>query len=567
MNISRIVSLLVFLPVFFLLGCSSTAIEPQLNQDSLSPDFIIQDGSRMIGSGSIEIDPANMTGKVIPNRTGDFHYVITGYMNGCPGGCFRFDILDITDDIYTVELTLENPTDIQVWDIRIFLFNIEGKEVLNPDGYSDMYTAVQWIPFLNFNKEDPDRVMPAGPGTIDTEILVLDFSGGTVPGIDYLIEAGVDEQFVEPVQIDPPVVDGVFFSNYGMGARISAYVHDHQGDANVSIDGTSIGLADDLPMYDDGAHGDELADDGIFGSDFLTAAVDAGPNFVTIEASAEGGWPMINRPVEFMVYPVPEMINIPASEFTMGCPEGDPYWDNGATDDEKPLHTHMVGEYDIGKYEVTNAEYAAFVESGGYNDPTYWSEPGWLILEDGGMSEPYYWRNPSFSGPGKEDYPVIGLMWYEVEAFCNWFSEVTGETWRMPSEAEWEKAARGDADTRYYPWGTSWNNNKCNTNRDNLYYGTSPVGAYSPDGDSPYGCADMLGNAIEWTNDWYSGSIYEQYEQGNLDPASSGSSKVARGGVWWVNNRYYIRVSHRWNKSPMDTDDGNGFRLVREMTQ
>lgn len=567
MNISRIVSLLVFLLAFFLLGCSSSSVQPQFSQDSISPDARSQDDSRIIGAGSIEIDPTTMTAKVIPNRTGEFHFVITGYMSGCPGGCFRFEILDITDNIFTVELTLENPTDIQVWDARIFLFNIEGKEVLNPDGYSDMYTAVQQIPFLNFNKEDPDRVMPAGPGTTDTEILLIDFSGGSDPGIDYLIEAGVGEQFIEPVQIDPPMLDGVFFSNYGLGANISAYVHDHQGDALVSLDATAIGLAADLPMYDDGAHGDELADDGIFGSDVLVTAADAGPNFVTVEAFAEGGWPKITRPVEFMVYPVPEMISIPAGEFMMGCPVGDPYYENSATDDEKPLHTHPTGDYDIGKYEVTNAQFAAFVENGGYSDKQYWSEIGWLIREDYGMVEPHHWRNPSFSGPEKQDYPVIGLMWYEVEAFCNWFTDVTGDNWRLPSEAEWEKAARGDTDERYYPWGTTWNNNYCNSYRDNLYYGTSPVGAYSPEGDSPYGCADMLGNAIEWTNDWYSGTIYTQYEQGNFDPPSSGSYKVTRGGVWWVNNRYYLRVSHRWNKAAMDTDDGNGFRLVRDIPQ
>ncbi|MBU1024104.1 formylglycine-generating enzyme family protein [bacterium] len=565
MNISRIVSLIVLLTAIFFLGCSSSSVEPQAVQDSISPDFLLQDDSRIIGAGSIEIDPTTMTANVIPNRTGDFHYVVTGYMGGCTGGCFRFQILDITDNIFTVKLTLENPTNIQVWDVRIFLFNIEGKKILNPDGYSDMYTAVQWIPFLNFNKEDPERVMPAGPGTIDTEILLIDFSGGSNPGIDYLIEAGVNEQFVEPVQIDPPIVEGVFFSNYGIGARIKAYVHDHQSDANVSLDGTPVGLAADLPMYDDGLHGDELADDGIFGSDFIVPAVGAGPNHVTVEAYAEGGWPKITRPVAFKVYPVPEMINIPAGDFTMGCPEGDPYWDNSATDDEKPLHTHITGAYDIGKYEVTNAQFAAFVENGGYLNPVYWSEIGWLILQDGGMSEPYYWRNPSFSGPNKQNYPVIGLMWYEVEAFCNWFTEVTGDNWRLPSEAEWEKAARGDMDVRYYPWGTTWNNNWCNSARDTIYYGTSPVGAYSPQGDSPYGCADMLGNAIEWTNDWYSGTIYTQYEQGNFNPPASGSSKVTRGGVWWVNNRYYLRVSHRWNKGLMDTDDGNGFRLVRDV--
>ena len=517
--------------------------------------------------GSIEIDPTTMTANVIPDRTGDFHHVITGYMGGCAGGCFRFEILDITDQIFTVELTLENPSDIQVWDVRVFLFNIEGKEVLNPDGYSDMYTPGQWMPFLNFNKEDPERVMPAGPGTMDTEILLVDFSSGSNPGIDYLIEAGIDKQFVEPVQINPPIVEGVLFSNYGLGARVSAYVHDHEGDALVSLDASPIGLAIDLPMYDDGAHGDELAYDGIFGSDIIIADVDAGLYSITVEAYAEGGLPKIIRPVEVMVYPVPEMISIPAGDFIMGCAEGDPYWDNGATDDEKPLHTHPTGEYEIGKYEVTNALYAAFVDAGGYQDSTYWSEIAWLILQDYGLMEPFHWRDPSFTGPDKQNYPVIGLMWYEVEAFCNWFSAVTGDNWRMPSEAEWEKAARGDADTRYYPWGTNWNNNYCNSGRDSLYYGTSPVGAYSPEGDSPYGCADMLGNAIEWTNDWYSSTSYAQCEQGNFEPPASGSYKVTRGGVWWVSHSYYLRVSHRWNKKPIDLDDGNGFRLVRDVLE
>ena len=106
MNVSRIVSLMIILTVMLLSGCSSSSVGPQFSQDSIIPDILTQDDSRIIGMGSIEIDPTTMTANVIPDRTGEFHHIITGFMGGCTGGCFRFEILDITDQIFTVELTL-----------------------------------------------------------------------------------------------------------------------------------------------------------------------------------------------------------------------------------------------------------------------------------------------------------------------------------------------------------------------------------------------------------------------------------------------------------------------------
>lgn len=132
----------------------------------------------------------------------------------------------------------------------------------------------------------------------------------------------------------------------------------------------------------------------------------------------------------------------------------------------------------IGKTPVTNAQYAAFVEATKRKVPKHWKR---LLRQD---------RIPS----GKENHPVVNVSWYDAVAFCRWLSQETGQPFRLPTEAEWEKAARG-ADGRIYPWGDEQLTNE-------LCYlgsGTTPVGRYSPQGDSPYGCADMAGNVWEWT--------------------------------------------------------------------
>ena len=169
----------------------------------------------------------------------------------------------------------------------------------------------------------------------------------------------------------------------------------------------------------------------------------------------------------------PEMILIPAGPFLMGSSDDD----KQARDAEKPQHIVDLPEYLIGKYPVTNGEYQAFVRDTGRQPPSRW---------DGG-------KYPK----GQKDHPVAYVTWHDAMAYCKWLSEKTRKTYRLPTEAEWEKAARGPGGL-IYPWGNLFDKNRCNTFESGIG-NTTPVGNYSPAGDSPYGVADMAGNVWEWT--------------------------------------------------------------------
>lgn len=224
-------------------------------------------------------------------------------------------------------------------------------------------------------------------------------------------------------------------------------------------------------------------------------------------------------------------VRVPAGEFTMGSSDAD--W--GAESDEKPQHKVYLDEYLIGKYEVTVAQFRAFVE-----------ETGYTASRD---------ALPS----GKEDHSVTMVSWEDAVAFCRWASEVTGRVVRLPTEAEWEKAARG-TDARIYPWGNEPPDvSRCNF--DNKI-GTMPVGNYSPAGDSPYGCADMAGNVWEWVNDWYQKTYYSVSPGSNPPGSANGDSRVLRGGGWY-GYCYYNRAADRsYSVFPDSRSYDYGFRCA-----
>lgn len=209
--------------------------------------------------------------------------------------------------------------------------------------------------------------------------------------------------------------------------------------------------------------------------------------------------------------------------------------------DEKPQHKVHLDEYWIGKTPVTNAQYQVFVEATGHATPDGW--------EKGKVPK------------GKEDHPVVDVSWQDARDFCVWASQVTGEAIRLPSEAEWEKAARGApplGGARIYPWGDQKPDvDLCNFG-DNVG-DTTHVGRYSPQGDSPYGCVDMAGNVDEWTSTLF---IYKSYpyraSDGREDPEGEGP-RVLRGGAWY-SNEYNLRASYRDGCDPDNTDNSTGFR-------
>ena len=236
-----------------------------------------------------------------------------------------------------------------------------------------------------------------------------------------------------------------------------------------------------------------------------------------------------------------EWVSIPAGNFTMGSDSTDLYFSS----DEWPRHTVYLDAYQISKYEVTNAQYKAFMDAGGYTNSAYWTTDGWNWRTTHSVTEPYYWSSGELnSGIAFPNYPVLGVTWYEAYAFCNW----TGG--HLPTEAQWEKAARY-TDARYYPWGSTWDASKCNSyenvSPDTFCY-SSPVGYFTA-GVSSYGVYDMAGNVWEWVNDLY-GSGYYSDPGANSNPTgpTTGEYRVLRGGSYdyyynlpcYVANRYHL---------------------------
>ncbi len=226
------------------------------------------------------------------------------------------------------------------------------------------------------------------------------------------------------------------------------------------------------------------------------------------------------------------MVYVPPGPFIMG--QGDDIW-----------IVLLTEGFFMDRYPVTNARYRAFVEAGGYGRRKYWTAKGWAIKEQNGWTEPRFWRNYNFNAP---DQPVVGITWYEAVAYCHWLAERTGKPYRLPTEAEWEKAARG-LDGRMYPWGETFEEERCNTAESDIRKPT-PVGHYSPQSDSPYGISDLAGNVWEWTS-----SLYRKYpyrvDDGREDVEANGW-RVVRGGSW-LNNQRYAHCAARDGYEPVNS--------------
>jgi formylglycine-generating enzyme required for sulfatase activity len=242
--------------------------------------------------------------------------------------------------------------------------------------------------------------------------------------------------------------------------------------------------------------------------------------------------------------------------------------------DETPQREIYLDAFWIHYTEVTNAQYKRFVDASGYDEPRYWSEDGWDWRQganpDGeswGRSLrtwPRDWQDGSFP-VDRADHPVAGVNWYEADAYCHWLAEDTGYPYHLPTEAEWEKAARG-VDGRIYPWGNDWDPARANC----APGGPSqivPVGQYSPSGDSFYGVADMAGNAYEWVADWYDGGYYEGSPDSNPPGPESSSGgawvnhRIMRGGSWRTTPEL-TRTAQRHSMVASYASDDVGFRCT-----
>ena len=226
----------------------------------------------------------------------------------------------------------------------------------------------------------------------------------------------------------------------------------------------------------------------------------------------------------------PTMIFIPEGWFTMGCASG--------RDDEMPEHRVWIDAFELAAYQVTNAEYACFLLATHTSPP-----PGWATQ--------------NFDHP---QMPVAAVSWLEATSYCEWLSTLTGESYRLPTEAEWERAARGGAEGFLYPWGDAppeavpdyavrWK------------FGPEPVGLYPP---NAYGLYNLGDNVHEWCADWYDDGYYAHSPMRNPQGPPAGARRASRGGSW----RHHIKVTRSAARSSIPPEfqyADYGFRVAKSI--
>ena len=238
------------------------------------------------------------------------------------------------------------------------------------------------------------------------------------------------------------------------------------------------------------------------------------------------------------------MVAVPEGSFPMGVPQGDR--DGGR--DEYPRHDVLVDAFYIDKFEVTNGRYLEFVKTAGHRIPQNPKNPTRNL-----------WQGDSITD-SLADRPVINVDWYDAAAYCAW----TGK--RLPTEAEWEKAAKGTTDRRF-PWGNVEPTDK-HVNFNQRWVGEKtlmPVGTYEA-GKSPFGAYDMAGNVWEWVNDWYDARYYEKSPAKNPDGPETGTKKVIRG-AGWQNETPTLRIFTRVDSDPTIRNESTGFRCAMDAAQ
>ncbi|MGH7251465.1 MAG: formylglycine-generating enzyme family protein [Nitrospiraceae bacterium] len=240
-----------------------------------------------------------------------------------------------------------------------------------------------------------------------------------------------------------------------------------------------------------------------------------------------------------------EWVLVPAGEFEMGA-EGGP-----ADPDEAPKHRVFLDAFYIGKYEITNHQYHTFVKSAGHRPPEN-ENPKFSIWRAGAMLD------------GVGELPVINVSWEDAAAYCKWAGG------RLPTETEWEKAARG-TDGRIYPWGNDpVTGNRSNFSIENVTFWDGPATLARKDqyeyGRSPYGAYEMAGNVWEWVQDFYDENYYKNSPAKNPSGPSSGKERVVRGGAWH-SDPPHVRSANRYKHEPTDRRVYLGIRCAKDATE
>lgn len=224
----------------------------------------------------------------------------------------------------------------------------------------------------------------------------------------------------------------------------------------------------------------------------------------------------------------PVMVRVPEGWFSMGY--------SGGRDDEKPEHRVFVDAFELAAFQTTNEDYARFLDAAQHTKPMHWDDP-------------------NFNHPKQ---PVVAVSWFDAIAYCEWLSNASGREYRLPTEAEWERAARGNADDSLYPWGNCAPEDLPDYSA-RWKTGPEAVGLYAP---SAFGLFNLGDNVHEWCADWYDANYYAVSPERNPQGPSSGTRRASRGGSW----RHHIKVTRTAARSSIPPElkyADYGFRVAR----
>ncbi|PWQ95707.1 formylglycine-generating enzyme family protein [Leucothrix arctica] len=259
---------------------------------------------------------------------------------------------------------------------------------------------------------------------------------------------------------------------------------------------------------------------------------------------------------------MPELVSIPAGEFVMGCTAG---WDDavgGCRTNEFPAHTVEVAAFSMGRYEVTMGQFKHFVSETNYQTVAEQNNQGCSVLDPNNPSQwmmvpANNWRNPGFTQT--DSHPVVCLSWQDTQYYVSWLTDKTNQQYRLPSESEWEYAARAGRVTAFY-WGSKGDRRFANyqgTATHDSWLNTAPVGLHS---SNKFGLHDMAGNAWEWTASCWR----ESYQTPELSNENCTSKLRSRRGGGWDNNPPSIRSAYRSSGNEVERSNLYGFRVVTD---
>ena len=272
----------------------------------------------------------------------------------------------------------------------------------------------------------------------------------------------------------------------------------------------------------------------------------------------------------------PVMMLVKAGEFTMGSTEEEikqiknefPDFEIKLLERELPQHKVFLDTFSISKYPITNSDFEKFIEETKYVTTAEIEGTGFVFDPKFRVVAGATWRNTLGSESNlenKEKHPVVQVSWFDASEYCRWLSIKTNHKYRLPTEAEWEKAARG-TDKRIFPWGNKWEPTFCNS--DYRFEGTTPVDFFEKNNVSPYGCVDMSGNVFEWTSTtigntepWPAKYTYPYNPNDGRENPESEIRRVSRGGSY-SRNWIYCRNTFRFADMPGDRYSAQGFRVV-----